>query len=173
MHDVYDWLKDIGLPTLVGVGSIAVGLVAALVARQSHNLAVQVRKDEAKRDEFAARERYRDQLFRTVEPAIALVMDLRTALITGDQNAFQTRGAHAAVFARLSFISAIANEDDRAVSEAAIDRYEAAAQTSDKEALKRALIAIALALPRLCAADRDPTGLVLALKDSESTSAAD
>lgn len=171
MHDTYDWFTDIWLPALVGVGLIAVGLIAARVARQSNNLAMQVRRDEAKRDEAAARERYRDQLFRTVEPAVATVMDHRAALMAGDWQTVHRRGTHAAVIMRLNFISAIANEEDRKVSTAAIDAYEAAAQTDDQSTFKDALAAIALVLPNLCSDDRIVAELVAALKDPGAATA--
>lgn len=164
MHDWYDWTKDIALPTLVGVGSIAVGLIAALVARQSHNLAVQVRKDEAKRDQDAARERYRDQLFRTVEPAIAVALDYRAALVAGDWQTLRKGYGQTAIILRLNFIAAVANSEDRKVPKAAIDMYEAATRTQDLETIADALAGIALTLPRLCSDERDIAKLLRELE---------
>lgn len=163
MHDAYDWFADIWLPLFLGLSSVAVGAVAIAVARQSHNLAVQVRKDEAKRDEDAARERYRDQLFRTVEPAVAAVMHHRAALVAQDWETLRKTNGQAAIILRLNFIAAIANDEDRKVPKAAIDAYEAAYETDDVPTIVDALAGIALTLPRLCSDERDVAALVRGL----------
>lgn len=120
MHDWYDWTKDIALPTLVGVGSIAVGLIAAVVARQSHNLALQVRSDEAKREEAAARERYRDQVFRVVEPAVAAVIDYTNEVNTAHEvDTAELRQLRSVTSSRLRLLRSVAEGDDRRIALAA------------------------------------------------------
>jgi hypothetical protein len=161
VHDCYDWLKDIWLPLLTGGGSVVVGAVAIWVARRSHRLAEQVRKDEKKRDDAAALERYRDQLFRTVEPAVTALLELRAHFATDLRaNRSPDRSAVARVLSRLNVIDAIASDDDRRMVNAVIDAFEEAADTKNPAVLHNVLGGLALKPPRLLSEDRDIDELV-------------
>lgn len=161
MHDWYDWLTDIWLPLLTGGGSVVVGAVAIAVARQSHRLAKQVRADEGKRDEAARRERYRDQLFRTVEPAVTALLDQRGEIRTARRvGTSEDRNAVAKVLGHLNMIEAVANDEDSALVRAVLRAYEAAAQRKDMAVMLFVLGGLAFTLPRLLSEDRDIADLV-------------
>ncbi|MEK6310118.1 MAG: hypothetical protein V4755_05385 [Curtobacterium sp.] len=84
---VYDWFKDFFMPGAAAIGSTLFGLGAVLAARKANNaadesngLAASVRNDELKREADAAKERYKDQLFRTIEPTITAMLEHRAEL---------------------------------------------------------------------------------------------
>lgn len=152
MHDWYDWVKDIGLPALVGLGSIGVGAVAIVVARQSHELAKQVRKDEAKRDEDAARERYRVQLLSAVESAVAAVLAHRGALwISRDLGGAEDRVVGGTTITRFEMLEAVADQRELRAVLAMNHAFIDANNTDDVRIVLDVLGELALALPRLLA----------------------
>jgi hypothetical protein len=157
----YEWWNDIGVPTLGAVGSIAVGAGAIVVAYRSHNLAERVRGDEHKREADAARERYRDHLFRTVEPAMAALLDHRAEVArfrrTGARPA---REAVANVMSRLNVVDAVANDEDRPMVSAVIATYEAAVDRKDLAVLEYVLGGLAFGLARLVSQARSIPDLV-------------
>lgn len=163
MHDWYDWVKDIVLPALVGLGSIAVGAVAIVVARQSHELARQVRQDEAKRDADAEQKRYRDQLFRTVEPAVLAILEHRLLLAEFFKpipGAPKTAAPVSNVMSALNLVDAVANVEDRRVVQAVMETYEEAITRNNFKVLNYVLGGLALGLARLLAEEHNVEGLV-------------
>lgn len=161
MHDWYDWAKDIGLPLLTGGGSVVVGAVAIYVARQSHKLAVQVRKDEAGREAAAGKERYRDQLFRTIEPTVSALLDHRADIAAGRVGAADERAGVAKVLGRLNMVDAVANAEDKKMVHAVLSAYEEAAGLKDRAVMTLVLAGLAMGLPRLLEDDQDIAALVL------------
>lgn len=143
-------MKDIVLPTMIGVSSIAVGAVAIVIARQSHRLAEDVRSDEASRDAEAARVRYRDQLVRAVEATVAAVLAHRGTLwISRDLDGPEDRVVGGTTVTRFELLAAVADEADlpavRSMNKAFID----ANGTGDVRVVLAVLGELALALPRL------------------------
>ncbi|MFK4482552.1 hypothetical protein [Curtobacterium sp. AB7] len=57
MHNLYDWVKDIGLPLLTGGGSVVIGVAALRVARRGHELASAAEEREERSGRFEARQR--------------------------------------------------------------------------------------------------------------------
>ncbi|MDR6574333.1 hypothetical protein J2X60_002992 [Curtobacterium sp. 320] len=161
MHDWYDWLKDIGLPTLTGVGSVVVGAVAIVVARQSHKLAVQVRLDESKRDRGAARERYRDQLFRTVEPTVTAMLDHRAEMLSSRRvGTADERNLLSNAIARLRLVLAVVSEHDRPVIDAVVRCYRKASDHTDWRIGAAVAGGLSVVLPSLLTDDHDVARLV-------------
>lgn len=161
MHDCYDWLKDIWLPLLTGGGSVVVGAAAIWVARRSHRLAEDVRTDEKKRDNAAARERYRDQLFRTIEPAVSALLEHRAELnLRRVSGSAEDRNLRSGVVARLRLVDVVVNEEDRKVVKAALDAYRSAVKTEDWYITGTVAGRLAVRLPRLLADDRDVDAMV-------------
>lgn len=165
MHDCYDWLKDIVLPLVVGAGSVWVGFAAWRVARQSHQLAEQVRNDEANRAKDAARDRYREQLFRIIEPAAAAMLDHSDAIEERRSNGGKAaRGSGAnfvsAVMSRLHLLSVVTNAEDEEFVEATIEAYGRALKNDDLDARADLITALALGIARLLDEDRDIEQLV-------------
>jgi hypothetical protein len=120
----YAWWNDIGVPALGAVGSIAVGAGAIVVAYRSHNLAERVRGDEQKRESNAARERYRDQLFRTLEPAIAATLKHRAELFASKSvRAVSSTVLFTNVVARLNLLAAVADDEDQRLVAATQQAY--------------------------------------------------
>ena len=164
MHDWYDWMKDIGLPTLVGIGSIAVGAVAALVAKQSHELAKQVRADEAKRDAEVARERHRDQMLQAVEASVVAVLAHRGTLwLSRDLGGPEDRVVGGTTIARFELLTAVADESERPATIALNRAFISANNTSDARIMLVVLGELALALPRLL---RDPPEIASIVRDA-------
>lgn len=154
---VYDWLADLAVPALSGIGGIVVGVGAVVVAyrshgvaERSHGLAEQVRADEQKREADASRERYRDQIFRTVEPAVSALLDLRGELMARPEIGTPAeRNLGSNVTARLSVISSIASRDDKRVLLAAARAFIDARRTKRPDVLRRVAGQLALLLPKL------------------------
>lgn len=166
---VYDWLADLALPALSGIGGIVVGLGAVIVAYHSRNvaadslgLAQQVRDDEQEREVAAATDRYRDQLFRTVEPAVAALLEHRAATLTarGDLSASEVRNAYANVIARLRLVGVVANDQDRQLVMASLRALKEATEMNDVAVLRQVLGALAVYLPDLLSEPRDIDDLV-------------
>ncbi|WIB69783.1 hypothetical protein [Curtobacterium sp. MCBD17_026] len=169
---VYDWLADMTLPALAGIGGIVVGtgaMVAAhaankvaeqsrAIAEQSLALAEQVRGDEQRREADAGRERYRDQLFRTVEPAVTALLGHRAEVAAG--RGLADRSTVAEVLTRLQLILAVVNDEDEALIIACLNAYERAVARQDLSVIKFVLGGLALKLPLLLADDRDLAALV-------------
>lgn len=108
------------MPLLTGGGSVVVGAVAIYVARQSHELAKQVRADEGTRDEAASRERYRDQLFKVVEPAVSAVIDYTNEVNTVHEvDTAELRKLRSAASSRLRLMRAVAVGQDRLIADVA------------------------------------------------------
>ncbi len=161
MHDAYDFFKDIALPAFTAIGSIGVGVIAAFVALQSHNLAVQVRKDEVKRDEAASRERYRDQLFQTVEPAVTALLAHRAQVIEGQRlGTAAERNMLSNAIARLRIVDVVASSEDRPLLRAVINAYQTAAGMRDLQVLRAVLGSLAIILAGLLEEGRDVPELV-------------
>lgn len=160
---VYDFLKDLVVPGLAGVGGILVGVGAIVVAHRSNALAEQVRNDEQRREIDAARERYRDQLFRTVEPAVAAILEHRLLLaeffkpIPGVP---KTAAPVSNVLSALNLVDAVASAEDRRVVQAVMDTYEEAISRKDFKVLNYVLGGLALGLARLLAEERSVDDLV-------------
>ncbi|PZE93896.1 hypothetical protein DEJ00_01365 [Curtobacterium sp. MCLR17_039] len=152
----YEWWNDIGVPALGAVGSIAVGAGAIVVAYRSHNLAERVRGDEQKRESDAARERYRDQLFRTVEPTVTALLAVRAEVMSSDLiGTPHETSLGAAVTTRLRLVSSIANAEDEDVAYAAAAEYMKARDTGRSDVLVAVLGALAVTLPALLIDDQD------------------
>jgi len=163
----YEWWRDVGTPGLSGVGGILVGVGAIVVAARTHALAKQVRNDEQKRDQDAARARYRDHLFRTVEPAVAALLDQRAndeELRKAKKSSERVRPV-TNVMSRLNVLRAIANAEDRQYLDAVIEAYGVAMSASDPKVTSNILASLAVGLPRLLSDDRDVNHLVRATKD--------
>lgn len=161
MHDWYDWLKDIGLPLLTGGGSVAVGAVAIYVARQSHELAKQVRADEGTRDAAASRERYRDQLFRTIEPAVAAILAHRAELITnGALDTARERNLLSDSIVRLRLVMAVVNDEDRPLVDAVVRNYRVVTDMDDWGVIAAVEGGLAITLPSLLTDGRDVDELI-------------
>lgn len=161
MHDWYDWLKDIGLPALVGLGSIGVGAVAIVVARQSHELAMQVRQDEGKRDDAAARERYRDQLFRSIEPAVSAILAHRAEILRVYRINVPSEGLlRAATVSRLWLVAVVTSESDARLVHASRKALDGSLATGRGDVTAYVLGELSLMLPALLHDDRDVDDLV-------------
>lgn len=157
----YEWWRDVGTPGLSGVGGILVGVGAIVVAARTHALAKQVRNDEQKRDQDAARARYRDHLFRTVEPAVAALLDQRANDEEPDSAKPLERVRPVTnVMSRLNVLRAIANTEDRRYIDAVIGAYGTAIHASDPKAVSDILASLAVGLPRLLSDDRDVDRLI-------------
>lgn len=154
---LYDVLKDLLVPGLAGIGGIVVGAGAMLaafasnkVANQSLGLAHQVRVDEQNRERDAARERYRDQLFRTVEPAVTAVLEHRAVLLReGKLEAQVERLAGATVLVRLELVRAVASPTDFPVAQAFVDAFLESNKTKEAKIVAAVLGDLALTLPGL------------------------
>jgi hypothetical protein len=152
---LYEVLKDLVVPGLAGVGGILVGIGALVVAQRSHALAEQVRADEKKRDDAAAAALYRDQLFRTVEPAVTALLDYRVELLASHQvDGAADRAVRSAAIVRLSMLRAVVNEDHLRVVSAATASYYRAMDTQRWDVLWRVLGRMVVLLPLLL--DSDP-----------------
>lgn len=155
MYDWYEWVKDIGLPLLTGGGSVVVGVGAIYVARRSHKLAEQVRADEAKRDADAARERYRDHLFQTVEPAVTAVLEHRGSLwMSRHLDGPEDRVVGGTTITRIALVHAVADESDLAAVQALNKAFIDANKTGDVRIVLDVLGEMALTLPELLAEPR-------------------
>ncbi|TPG05571.1 hypothetical protein EAH85_12620 [Curtobacterium flaccumfaciens] len=161
---MYDVLKDLVVPGLAGIGAVVFGLGAVLaalrsndVAEQSHGLAEQVRGDELKREGDAARGRYRDQLFRTVEPAVTALLDYRAAVLAsrGNLSSSEVRNASSNVIARLRLVGVVADEQDRRLVIATLKAMQAAMATNDSAVVRQVLGSLAMLLPDLLSEQRD------------------
>lgn len=154
---LYGVLKDLLVPGLAGIGGIVVGAGAMLaafasnkVADQSFELAKQVRADEQKREGDAARERYRDQLFRAVEPAVSAVLEHRAVLLRERKLESQAeRLAGATVVVRLELVRAVASPTDFPVAQAFVDAFLNANRTTEVMIVAAVLGDLALTLPGL------------------------
>lgn len=164
---VYEVLKDLVVPGLAGIGAVVFGLGAVLaatrandVAEQSHNLAGQVRGDELKREADAARERYRDQLFRTVEPSASAFLEHRAELIAdarlGTERELVLRSN---AIARLRLVAAVTNVDDTKVVLAVIKAYRGSVQTGNARVVRGVTGQLALILPALLTEGHDADAL--------------
>lgn len=156
------------MPLLTGGGSVVVGAAAIWVARRSHRLAEDVRADEKKRADEAARERHRDQLFRTVEPAVAALLSHRDSIGRPDAPGVVSEPSPVPdVMSRLNFVSAVANEEEQDVIAAVIEVYGVAVKASDPKVKRKVLASLSVALPRLLVDDQDPKDLARKIR-SES-----
>lgn len=164
---MYDVLKDLVVPGLAGIGAVVFGLGAVLaatrandVAEQSHDLAGQVRGDELKREADAARERYRDQLFRTVEPSVSAFLEHRAELMAdrrlGTQRELVVRSN---AIARLRLVVAVTNADDTKVVNATIKAYRQSVATKDAQIVLGVTGELALVLPALLTEGHDADAL--------------
>lgn len=152
----YAWWSDIGVPALGAVGSIAVGAGAIVVAYRSHNLAERVRGDEQKRESDAARERYHDQLSRTLEPTVTALLAVRAEVISSNQiGTPHETSLGAAVTTRLRLVSSVANPEDEEVAHAAAAEYMKARNTGRSDVLEAVLGALAVTLPALLIDEQD------------------
>ncbi|UWD83634.1 hypothetical protein NY057_05155 [Curtobacterium flaccumfaciens] len=165
---LYDWLKDMTLPALAGIGGIVVGtgaMVAAFtsnkVAEQALALAKQVRDDEQERDADAARERYRDHLFRTVEPAITAVLDHRAEIMTTFRISYTAESVlRSAVLARLWLALSVAETEDARLVKAAQEALSGALATGYADIVASIEGDIVLTLGMLLSEERDVSGLI-------------
>lgn len=166
----YGWWADIGMPGLAGVGGSVVGVGAIVVAARTHSLAKQVRRDEQDRDRDAARKRYREQLFRTVEPAISAILDHALQVDAGGTTS-PSAGSRLVtdVMARLHVLSVVPSAEDREFVEATIDVYGVALSKRDVHTKSDLLTALALGLARLLDEDRDVAALVRKAKTLTGT----
>lgn len=70
VHDWYDWLKDIAVPAIAGLGAVVVGVASLLVARASNRLTKEIaqrdsiRRERQDRVEFGERVRRHAELLR-------------------------------------------------------------------------------------------------------------
>lgn len=152
----YDWWTNIGTPGLSGVGGVLVGLGAIVVAARTHALAEQVRDDEQKRDDDAARERYRDQLFRTVEPAVAAFLAHRAQVATSRTvRTVAEQLLTSTAIARLRLVQAVVSADDRPLLDSVIRSYREGVETFDWEVVVIVTGRLAIQLPTLLVDGRD------------------
>jgi hypothetical protein len=127
---VYDWLADMALPGLAGIGGIVVGTGAMVAAFASYNLARQVRGDERRREEEAARERYRDQLIRVLEPAVSALLEHRAEMVKSRTVGTPAeRNLRSDAMARLKLAQVVASGEERRVVLEAMTAYIASHKT--------------------------------------------
>lgn len=166
---VYDWFKDFFLPGFVGIGTTMFGLGAVLAARrangaadESNGLAAEVRADELKREVSAARERYRDQLFRVVEPGVTAVLAHRAELMKTHRLGTPAEGIlRADVVSRLWLIMSVASAEDAKLVDATSDALQDGIKTGRSDVVVFVLGQIALMLPSLLRETRDIDKLVM------------
>ena len=161
------------MPGLAGVGGIIVGAGAMLaafasntVAGQSFALAQQVRGDEQEREDASARERYRDQLFRTVEPAITALMEHQALWAEpANRGAGSGAGAVANVMSRMLLLEAVATAHDQVFVNAAIDVYGIAIAEPDRQRSSDIVTGLLVGLPKLLFEGRDVDELTRTMRD--------
>jgi hypothetical protein len=128
---LYEFAKDLLVPGISGLGSIAVGVAALFAARQSNALAAQVRQDEIDREAANAKERYRGQLIELTEAAMVALMDYGTAVNSSKKvNTPSERNQRALAVTRLGFLRRVAEGDDEQIVKATMDELEKACDLS-------------------------------------------
>lgn len=168
---LYDWLADMTLPALAGIGGIVVGtgaMVAAFtsnkVAEQSYALAQQVRDDEQRREADAAHERYRDHLFRTVEPTISAMLEHRAELRrVPEMGPVDETEYRSTALARLRLIMSVTAVEDSAPLNATVRSYTGAINTGRPEVVRGVLGQLVLHLAEFLEEGRDDDALVRAI----------
>lgn len=147
---VYEAIKDLVVPGLSGIGSVIFGLGAVLAAGRANDVAEQVRGDEQKREAYAARQRYEDQLFRTIEPTVAAFLVHRSEIATSRTVRTVPEQLLATdVIARLRLVQAVVNENDKPLLDAIIRSYRDAIEANDWEVLVSVTGSLAIQLPAL------------------------
>ena len=158
---LYDVLKDLVVPGLAGIGGILVGIGATVVAGRSHHLASQVRSDEQRREQDASRERHRDQLFRTVEPAVTALLEHRAEIMRSRKVDTAEERVHGSVsIARLRLVVAVCDPDEMKVLDALVDAFIVASNAKQPEVMVDVLGQIALVLPALLTNGRELDDLI-------------
>ncbi|MBF4626529.1 hypothetical protein [Curtobacterium flaccumfaciens] len=165
---VYEWFKDFFLPGFVGIGTTLFGLGAVLAARkangaadESNGLTVAVRADELKREESAARERYRDQLFRVVEPAVTSILAHRAEIMTSYRIGHPAEGIlRSEVVSRLWLTAVVTNDTDGRLVDANRKALDDAITTGRGDVTAHVLGDMALMMPTLLQDARDIDALV-------------
>lgn len=180
---LYDWMKDLAVPALAGVGGIVVGtgaMVAAFtsnrVATQSLDLAQQVRDDEQKREAQAARERYREQLFQTLEPCVTVLLEHRAELMRSfKQGTLEEVALRSLAIGRLRLVLAVAQNSDVFVVAAAVRTYRQAALLQQPKVFVGVIGQLVATLPALLTEPHDSSKLVKEIDTSiaEQTAKAD
>lgn len=113
---VYDWLADLTVPGLAGIGGIIVGTGAMVAAFSSFNLARQVREDEQRRERVAEAERYRDQLIHVLEPAVSALLAHRAEMVKlHSVGTPAERNLRSDALARLKLAQVVASKEDRRI----------------------------------------------------------
>lgn len=120
---MYDFLRDLLVPGLAGVGGVLVGVGAIVVAHRSNALAEQVRTDELTREADAAEERYLAQLGHFIETAITSLVDYGNAVEKHPALVGAEGRMHAATQARLVLVNAVARGDDALPTQAAYEVF--------------------------------------------------
>lgn len=153
---LYDVFKDFVLPGITGLGSIAVGVGAIVVAVKSNALAEKVRDDEEDREKDAARERYREQLLRVVEPAVEAMLAHRAEVQTSQLIGYTEEGhLRSTVVTRLFIARTVATREDAQLVDALREVFDNSIASGKALVLVHVLGQMVLGLTMLLDESRD------------------
>lgn len=171
----YEWWRDIGTGALGVVAAVLTAAATLVVAVRSHLLATKVATDaetRANQDGVAAEvraerdrdDRYREQLGRVIDSAMATLVEYGNAVKQGFGPTEGESQLRAAAQARLMLVDATASEDDKPATRAVYEEFHASGHHIRWDVRRSVAGLLAGALAQVLARYVSPTDIEAAVR---------